>query len=287
MKVRIVTDSAADFPLELIEKYDIGTVPHSVNFENQEWKIGIGISVKEYYQRLKNMNEMPKNATPTPEDFYELFRESLEEKNYDHVLYISISEKLSSTANPARIAAKRFKEKITIFNSESASGVQGLFILSAYRLLEEEKTVEEIIRIFQKLKEEYILDVGFHTLDYAYRSGRVRFKFVLYLTKILGIKPIAVMERPGVMVSKFPVFFSKSNMEKRLAKIVVKRVKEDLYYNLIVSNVENQKGAERVKEAIEKKIKIKNSYITDCSPIVGTNTGEGTIIVSLLPVIST
>jgi DegV family protein with EDD domain len=286
MKVRVVTDSAADFPLEFVEKYDIGTVPHSVHFENQDWKIGIGISVKEYYQRLKNMNEMPTNATPTPEDFNELFRISLEEKKYDHILYVAISETLSSTANPARIAAKNFADKITIFNSESASGVQGLFVLNAYRLLEKEKTVEDVIEIFLRLKEDYILDVGFFTLDNVYKSGRLKSKFVLYLTKFIGIKPIAIMERPGVLVSKLPGFFLKSHMERRLVNIVSKRAKKGLVYNLIVSNVENPHGAERVTERIKKKVKINESYITDCSPIVGTNTGEGTIIVSLLPEIS-
>ena len=144
MKVRVVTDSAADFPLEFVEKYDIGTVPHSVHFENQAWKIGIGISVKEYYERLKNMKEMPTNATPTPQDFDDVFKESLETKKYDQVLYIAISEKLSSTINPARIAARNYKDKITIFNTQSASGVQGLLVMNAVKLLNENKSIEEI-----------------------------------------------------------------------------------------------------------------------------------------------
>ncbi|NPD87654.1 MAG: DegV family protein [Asgard group archaeon] len=283
MKVRVVTDSAADFPLEFVEKYDIGTVPHSIHFENQAWKIGIGISVKDYYQRLKNMNEMPKNATPTPQDFDEVFKESLETKKYGHVIYISISEKLSSTANPARIAAKNYKDKITIFNTESASGVQGLFVLNAVKLLSESKSIDEILEIFEELKDEYILDVGFFTLDNVYKSGRLKSKFVLYLTKFIGIKPVAVMERPGELISTFPGFFLKSHMEKRLVDIIIKRAKVELTYDLIVSNVENPKGAERVTNMIKKKVKINESYITDCSPIVGTNTGKGTIIMGLLP----
>lgn len=286
MKIRVVTDSAADFPLEFVKKYDIGTIPHSVHFENQAWKIGIGISVKEYYQKLKNMKEMPTNATPAPQDFEDVFKESLEEKKYEHVLYIAISETLSSTANPARIAAKNFPGKITVFNSETASGVQGLFIMYAIKLLEAKKTVEEILDIFNELKKEYILDVGFFTLDNVYKSGRLKSKFVLYLTKTIGIKPIAIMERPGVLESKIPGFFLKSHMERRLVNIVVKRVKKGLTYNLVVSNVENPQGAKRVTEKIKNKVKINESYITDCSPIVGTNTGEGTIIVSLLPEIS-
>ncbi|MCG3226202.1 MAG: DegV family protein [Candidatus Heimdallarchaeota archaeon] len=283
MKIRVVTDSAADFPIEFIEKFDIGTVAHSVHFEDQAMKIGIGISVKEYYKLLKSMNGLPTNSTPTPQDFDEVFSESLETKKYDHVLYISVSAELSSTGNTARIVAKKYKDKITIFDTESASGVQGLFVLNAVKLSKENKSVEEIISLFTELRDEYILDVGFFTLDNVYKSGRFKSKFALYLTKIIGIKPIAVMERPGVLVSKLPGFFLQSHMEKRLANIVYKRAKRELVYNLIVSNVENLKGAERITELIKKKVNIKENYITDCSPIVGTNTGEGTIIVSLIP----
>ena len=283
MKVRVVTDSAADFPLEFVEKYDIGTVPHSVHFENQAWKIGIGMSAKEYYQKLKNMNEMPKNATPTPQDFDDVFKESLEAKNYDHILYIAISEKLSSTINPARIAAKKYKDKITIFNTESASGVQGLFVLRAVKLLSENKTIKEILEIFTILRNEYILDVGFFTLENVYKSGRLKSKSVLYLTKLIGIKPIAIMERPGELVSVVPGFFFKSHMERRLANIIISRAKKEKSYDLIISNVENIKGAKSVTNLIKKKLKIKEDYITDCSPIIGTNTGEGTIIIGLIP----
>ncbi|MCG3220683.1 MAG: DegV family protein [Candidatus Heimdallarchaeota archaeon] len=283
MKVRVVTDSAADFPLDFIEKFDIGIIPHSVHFENQAWKIGIGISVKEYYERLRNMNEMPKNATPTPQDFDNVFKESLEAKNYDHILYIAISEKLSSTINPARIAAKKYKDKITIFNTESASGVQGLFVLRAVKLLSENKTIKEILEIFTILRNEYILDVGFFTLENVYKSGRLKSKSVLYLTKLIGIKPIAIMERPGELVSVVPGFFFKSHMERRLANIIISRAKKEKSYDMIISNVENIKGAKSVTNLIKKKLKIKEDYITDCSPIIGTNTGEGTIIISLIP----
>ncbi len=283
MKIRVVTDSAADFPIEFIEKFDIGTVAHSVHFEDQAMKIGIGISVKEYYKLLKSMNGLPTNSTPTPQDFDEVFSESLETKKYDHVLYISVSAELSSTGNTARIVAKKYMDKITMFDTESDSGVQGLFVLNAVKLSKENKSVEEIISLFTELRDEYILDVGFFTLDNVYKSGRFKSKFALYLTKIIGIKPIAVMERPGVLVSKLPGFFLQSHMEKRLANIVYKRAKRELVYNLIVSNVENLKGAERITELIKKKVNIKENYITDCSPIVGTNTGEGTIIVSLIP----
>jgi len=283
MKIRVITDSAVDIPIEFIDKYDIGSVRHSVHFDDKSLKLGLGISIKEYYKKLREMDELPTNSTPTPGDFLNLYKETFEKKEYDHVIYVALSIKLSGTANVARIAAKDYKDKITIIDTESASGVQGLILLAVIKLLEKNTPIEKIIEKIDELKKDYILDVGFFTLENVYKSGRLKSKFVLNLTKFIRIKPIAIMERPGVLVSTLPAFFTNKHMESRLKNIVVKRVKKDTSYDMIISHVENSDGAGRIAKKIMKKVKINDFYITDASPIIGTNTGFGTIIVSLVP----
>jgi len=283
LKVKVVSDSAMDLPMEIIEKHNISVVAHIVHFEEKEMKIGIGISVKEYYQMMEEMNEIPKNAPPTPQDFYEMFQSIYEKENYDHIIYVGVSEKLSSTINVARIATKKIKKEITILNTESASGVEGLMILNIIKLLKKEKSIEEILEIMEELKDEYILTVGFHTLENVYKSGRLKSKFVLNLTKSIGLKPIAIMERPGVLKSTLPGFFTEKSMEKRIANIVIKKAKKDVWYNMVISHVQNPKAINRVYQRITKKVKINDFYTTEASPVVGTNTGKGTVVVSLLP----
>jgi len=283
MRIRVITDSAADFPIDIMDKYDVAVVRHTVHFKEESWKIGQGISVKEYYAKLEQMDELPTNATPTLQEFQEIFQESLEEKKYDHIVYIALSDVLSGTANVARLAAKKFKDKITIFNTESGSGVQGLLLLDLIELLEKKTKLNKIITQLNELKDDYILVVGFHTLENVHKTGRFQSKFLLNLTKFIKIKPTVVMERPGKVVSKLPAFFSEFKMEKRLIKLVLKRAKKDKLYDVIISHVENEEGAERLIKKVRDKVRIGKSFITDASPIIGTNTGKGTIIVSLVP----
>ena len=224
-----------------------------------------------------------KSSTPTPQDFASVFEQLIVKEKSDHLIYVSVSEKLTATMAVARIASKKFEDKITLIDSQSASGVQGLICLAISKYLEKGLSLEKIIEKIDYLINEYILDVGFYTLENVYKSGRLKSKFILNLTKMIKIKPIAVMERPGILVSTLPGFIFSAHMERRLSKIIVKRAKREITYDMILSHVDNLEGSERIANKIMKKVSITKVYYTKASPIVGSNTGKRTIIVSLVP----
>ncbi|MCE7742950.1 MAG: DegV family protein [Candidatus Heimdallarchaeota archaeon] len=287
MKIRVITDSAADLPEELLEKFNIVRIPHIVFFEDKPWKLGIDISVADFYEKLKKSDFLPSSSNPEPTDFVNHIKDSLEELEYDHVFCVSVAKDLSSSTFLAvRIAAKEFKNQVTIINTESASGVQGLVSLTIAELAEKGNSVKEITEKITKAIDNYYLNVGFHTLDNVYRSGRLKSKFILNLTKLIGIKPIAEMERPGSLESRLPGFFTNRSMINRLTKLALKGTNSTTTYNLVICHVNNQEGANTIIKRLKKKRKIDRSYVTPATPIIGSNTGMGTIIVSLLPAIS-
>lgn len=283
MKIMIITDSAADLPFEFRDKYNIPIVYQRLFFDNRDWKVGVDIPVREYYHKLKKMKAIPKSSVPSPQDFRDIFQSCFKEKDYDHVIYVGISESLTGTLNVARVASQEYSDKVTIIDTESASGVQGLITIAVTKLVERNLPIDKIVEEVEKLKERSILDVGFYTLENVYKSGRLKSKFILNLTKLIGIKPIAVMEQPGKLVSKLPGFVFGFHMENRLTNIIVKRAKKDITYDMIISHVENLKGSTRIANKIKKKLKIRDFYVTDAEPIIGSNTGMKTIIVSVVP----
>ena len=185
-----------------------------------------------------------------------------------------------------RVAAKEYKDKVTIINTESASGVQGLISLAIAELAEKDYNVEEIKEKIESIIKKYYLNAGFHTLDNVYKSGRLKSKIILKLTKLIGIKPIVEMERPGILESTIPGFFTNTAMLRRLIKLVIKKTDKSTYYDMVVSHVDNQESAEFVIKKLSDKLKINRSFITLATPIIGSNTGIGTVIISLLPKIS-
>ena len=283
MKIRLVTDTAADLPREIIEKGEIVIVPHIITIDDRNLKLGIDISIEELYNKMKTMNFIPKSSTPSMQDFLIVFQESFEKLGYDHIIYVSVAEKLSATLAVARIAAKDFKDKITLIDTESASGVQGLLLIAVLNMLEDNIPLEEIVKKIKELRDQYLLDVGFFTLENVYKSGRLKSKFILNLTRFIKIKPIAIMERPGILHSTLPGFVFKSHMENRLKNIILRRANREISYDMIISHVENQESANNIAKKIMNKIEIQNFHVTEASPIVGSHTGFGTVIVSLVP----
>ncbi|MHA1953701.1 MAG: DegV family protein, partial [Candidatus Heimdallarchaeaceae archaeon] len=170
MKIRVVTNAAIDLPEEILKEHNIAKIPHIVYFDDKEWKLDVDISTNDFYELLKTQKIIPPTSNPEPEDFRSVFESSFEEESYEHVFCITAAKALgSSTFSAAKMAAKQYKEQITLIDTESASGVQGLIALNIIELAEKGKTVEEITQIIENLKKESYFIGGFHTLDNIYR----------------------------------------------------------------------------------------------------------------------
>ncbi|UJG41723.1 MAG: DegV family protein [Candidatus Heimdallarchaeum aukensis] len=285
MKIKIITDSAADLPVELYDEWDIEQIPHNVLLKDKVWKVGKDLSISEYYNEIAKLDYLPQSSAPDIADYQTAFDNALNKQKYDHIIYISVSSALTSTFNSVRIIARKFKGKITLIDSVSASGVQGLLVLTAAKLAKKGKELEYIIEILEEMKKYSILTVGFLTLDNVYKSGRLKSKLLLDFTRFMKVKPVAIMSKQGKLISKFPGLFFKRSMVKRLVHLTLSKIKNGWKYNMIITHLNNEQGVEYIENKLKQKVELSSIYKSVCSPIIGVNTGEGTIIVSLVPTI--
>lgn len=284
MKIKVITDTCADLPLEVIRDKEIEIISQIVSFEDKALRLGKEISFEEYYEILERLEEIPTTAAPDPASFYDIFEKFIHKQKYDFIFCVTVSKELSATHSSATIAAKKIGNKVILINSDSASGVEGLIALIITELANKGYTVEEIQDIVSRMKNESLLCAGFHTFDNIYKSGRLKSKFILNTTKFLRIKPILVLEEKKVLQPKFPGFFTENQMLKRILNAALKRVNRDLVFDMVISHVGNPTGANKLREKIGDKLKIRNEYITIATPLVGTHTGKKTIILSLVPI---
>ena len=286
MKIKVITDTAADLPLEIIEENDIAIISQIVSFENKAYRLGKDISFNEYYEKLEILEKIPSTAAPDPASFYEVFNKFIEKEGYDYIFCVTVSKELSGTYASAKIAEKRCSDKTAIINSDSASGVEGLIALSIIECAKKGKSIEEIKKTVEEIKKESLLCAGFHTFENIYKSGRIKSKFILNITKFFRIKPILVLEDRKTLQPKFPGFFSENQMLKRMLKATFKRVNRNLLFDMVISHVNNPIGANKLREKLGDKLNIRNEYITIATPLVGTHTGQKTVILSLVPVLN-
>ena len=97
MTVRIVTDSTADLPPDLIKELDITVVPAYVGFGGKTYRDGVDISQDEVYQKMVTEDIPGTTSQPPPIDFANVYQKLLKETN--EIASIHVTSKLSGVCN--------------------------------------------------------------------------------------------------------------------------------------------------------------------------------------------
>ena len=192
----IVSDGSCDLPEEIVIEKEIGEVHFLVSFDGKEYKKeGVEIRLEDFYGKMvAESNVFPLTAAPSPNDYYEVFKEKAKEGK--DILCICISTKLSSSMQSAEIAAKMLAEKypdiqVKIIDSLACTLMQGLYVLEACRLRDLGYTLKDSIERMNQLTDtqrifftvgnlEYLglrLDLGYNLVSIMSLSG---FLMVLY-----------------------------------------------------------------------------------------------------------
>ena len=112
MTVKIVTDSLADLPPEIVKELGISIVPLVVNFGDESYRDGIDLSPEQFYEKLKTSKVFPHTSVPSPGVFAEVYDELAKET--DKILVIAVSARLSGTYQVALQAARLMKHKCQV-----------------------------------------------------------------------------------------------------------------------------------------------------------------------------
>ena len=197
MKVKIVTDSGSDIPLELAKKLDITVVPVYIYFGDKAYKDGVDIGPDELYKRLVEGPVYPTTTQPIPADFAETYTALA--KDADAIVSIHLPTKVSGTYNAALQGLEIAKPRceVHVFDSLSVSAGLGLIVLAAARVAKSGKlseVLEETRKAIGKTQIRAVLD----TLQYLLKGGRIT-KTKALVGTLLNVKPILKM-RDGELV---------------------------------------------------------------------------------------
>ncbi len=191
MAIRIVTDSSADLPAHLAERWNISVVPCYVVIDDQAYRDGVEISPDEFYRRLTSNARLPTTAQPSAADFQQVYSELLSQGH--QVVSVHVSGKLSGTLNSAEQAQAALGEdaaaSIEIVDSQLASIPLGLLVIAAAQLAEQagshQQVAEQVRHDIPLTNCFFMLD----TLEYLQKGGRIG-KAQAFIGSVLNVKPI-------------------------------------------------------------------------------------------------
>ncbi|MGL6108158.1 DegV family protein [Romboutsia sp.] len=278
-KIKIITDGSCDFPKEVIERVNPGVVGINVSFGEESYIGGVEIDEETFYSKMKEYKELPKTSSPSPDRFIESYKCEEEE-----LLVFTLTSKLSGTYSNAVLAKTMYLEehpqkRIEVIDSESGSIGVALMILKCNELIEQGKTMDEILEQIKEFKKEMVLFGALDTLENAIKGGRVN-PIAGKLMNALNFKVIIKIE--DGLVKPIDKARGGSNSLKKALEYVQNNVGDTKDKTIIIGNANCYDKALKIKQFIETNIACKEILIAPIGPIMGTFTAEGAILLSVL-----
>ncbi|MBQ8232585.1 MAG: DegV family protein [Lachnospiraceae bacterium] len=198
--IRIVADSSCDLSAELKERNQIATIPLCIIMEEETYFDGESITPDQIYL-WSDVNKLTPKTAAVP---YDKAVEVLEPfmKDGDEIIYIGLSEQMSTTCNIIRLIASDYNyDKLHVIDSMSLSTGIGVQLLYAAQLVREGKSVSEIIELVENRRSKVRASFVVETLTYLARGGRCK-PVTALLGNTLKLKPQIVVERGAMGVSR-------------------------------------------------------------------------------------
>lgn len=211
----ITTESGADLPQEIVDRYNIQVVPMHVTMGDETRPDG-SFPVEEVFEYYEKTNTLPKTSGSTPGDFAKVFREIKEANPDAHIIHIAYSAVTTVSYNSAQIAAEDFDN---IYSVDSKNVTLGLstIVQETAKFIEAnpDTTAQEIVAFVEELRERIRFIFLPQTLLYLKAGGRVS-NLVFHGATLLNIHPTIVLEN-GYLVSgkKF-----RGNFERCVKKMI-------------------------------------------------------------------
>lgn len=277
----VVVDSGADLPRQEVDRLNIHVVPVRLSFGDREFLDGVSLTAEQFYQMLEDSEELPLTSQPPAQDFARVYA-LLTSHGYS-VVSVGLSEQLSGTTAAARQAAGRANAgDIRVFDTLSATAGQGLLAIVAAEAAAAGKSADAVESLLLKMRPLTQVIAVADDLSYGVRGGRVpamakRVADWLHINPVLTASPEGKLKLGGFHAGK-------GARPAALARSVVRKMKQEIMYRVMIAHVNNAAGANQARHLIlETHGRIHSCHITEAGPALGVHVGLGGLIVGFMP----
>lgn len=279
---QIFSDSSCDIPSELIQNYNIHVIPYYITFDQENYfKEHEEISNEEFYEKLST-HIFPKTSLPSVQDYINAFQEVIEAGK--DVLCFCLTHKFSGSYQSAVNAKNMLEEdypeaKIVIVDSIQATAGQGLIVLQAAYMQQDNFTIDQVVEKIEVLKETARIMFTVDSLEYLQKGGRIG-KVTSLVGTMLNLKPMIVLKETEL------VPYSNVRGRKKALEKVIAMVKEyfeetgESYddYDFCMANATTMEETKKVQQKAEELIGRTIDYpIFQVGVTIGTYTGPGAL----------
>jgi EDD domain protein, DegV family len=280
-RVKIITNSVSDLPSDFAAQFWIDIIEDYVVFGDNCLKTNVDITVEQFYEMIGTVDKLPTTSHPSIQEYKDKF---LQYKDYDAVICLQVTSKMSSSYDTACIAANElhesgFKTKIYPFDSYTTSWGLGLMTIEAAKLANEGKDADEIVAFLEDLKKNkrvgvYIVLKSLRNARKAGRTGAIR----VLAADLLGVKPIVSM--PNGEVEDIKISRSYENSIDDIVNYYRERGKRgaDVY----IGHSQNPEGAEIMRRKLQEVDPTAAVHVGFITQLMGIFTDIGAVGIAIM-----
>jgi len=275
--IALVTDSSADISSELKDSHPVHQIPINIQCGESQFVDKVGLSFKTLYRLMRESREYPTTSQPSPYQVSKVLERL--SAHYPQVLVISLGKVLSGTYQAMKNVADGLPN-VTVIDSRSNAGGQGLLIGYAAKLIEQGLSFTEVVEKVKAKRDKIYSFISVNNVDSLIRSGRIN-AFKAMLAKIVKIKPLISVDKAGAitLISK-P--FSQTQALKTMVEEVKKMHQQAKITDFCVMHVDAIDKAQAFAKRIEELVGLKPRFILNASPSTSLHAGFGALGLAIL-----
>ena len=271
MKTVITAESTIDLPKELLEKYDIKTIPYMIILGDNEFKDG-EIQPTEIFDFVDKNKILPKTSAINKEQYLEFFKQQLQ--SHDAVVHFCLSGGITSACQNAKDAAQVLKNVYVVDTQSLSTGI-ALLAIYAKKLVDKgvdaSEIYEKVIARTPNVQASFVLK----KLEYLYKGGRCS-ALSYFGANIMHIRPQIILKNGKMGVHRK----YRGNMDKVVAQYCKDTLEEfnnpDLEVVFVTYTTATPEMIEAAKNAVKAR-GFKTIYETKAGATISSHCGENTL----------
>ena len=275
-KVAIVTDSIACLTRELVEQYKIGIVPIRLLVQGKVYRDLVDITPTEAYELFLQDPEAFTTSPASPGHYLEAYREASNQAK--NIFCITLSAKLSTGYEMACVAKDHAKTElpqttIEVMDSQTVTAAEGFIALAAARAAAEGKSLAEVTKVAEEIRDKTTFLLLVDTIRYVYRTGRIP-KVAARVGSMLNIKPI--LTSSSGLVRFAGAVRNRERGIDRVLQMMRDRVGQKLVH-VAVMHAYALDEAKKLMGRVSSEFNCAELWLTEFSPVMGYACGTGTL----------
>lgn len=216
-KIGITADCTCDLPEELCNALGVKLLHFYVTTETGCFKDMAEITAGNIIEYFENGGRSIVTAAPTYDEYVEFFGEAL--KSNDELIHVTIGSSMSRSYDRAMRAAKVYKGKVKVFDSQNLTTGIAHTVVEAAEMSQMGISSEKIIERLETIRGKVMASFIVNNVDFLYITGRVK-RALKVMCDTFSIHPVLCAKNGEIKLKR--VYFGDYD------KCIIRYVKKEL-----------------------------------------------------------